>query len=67
MEDPKDDMPIAFALMIRPYLDIDGKVRYLIKSNTREIHDEIVLSMVEAWLRGVKDEYYKNIRAGMSF
>lgn len=58
--------PIFFGLMIRPQI-IDGKIRYFIQSDNNAVPDEIVLSMVEAWLRNVKDEYHKNIRAGMSF
>jgi len=57
----KDDKtPPLFALGIRPQLNPDGSVSgYQVQSQSMGLPDEIVITIVENWLRMVKENYHK--------
>jgi len=49
-----------FALGIRPQLNADGTVAgYQVQSQSMGLPDEIVITIVENWLRMVKENYHK--------
>lgn len=58
-KDEKQSQPL-FALGIRPQLNPDGSVSgYQVQSQSMGLPDEIVITIVENWLKMVKENYHK--------
>ena len=49
-----------FALGIRPQMNKDGTISgYQVQSQSMGLPDEIIITIVENWLRMVKENYHK--------
>ena len=62
----EEDKPPFFVFTINEQLLAD-KPYYEFHMGNTGVPDDVVICILESWLRAVKDHYYENIRAGMKF
>jgi hypothetical protein len=56
--------PIGFALAILPQLDFEGRIASYRVHAQNNLQEEVVLTLVRAWLRREEDNHFEAFKAG---